>query len=154
MRAAVVLLLAGWVAGCTHTHPLTLSTPEGRAAVTARAVRGDAVVRLDGEPPRLVDDLTVDADTTRWTDRRSGRVRAEPTARVRAVSFRRDGRGALTGVGVGIGLGLVLGLAADAEPRGWIHISTAQWLAIGAADGAVIGAIIGAMRSDRVVYRR
>lgn len=139
------------MAGCTHTHPLTLSTPTGRAAVTARAAGRTVQLRLDGEPSRLVRDLTVDADTARWTDRRSGRVRAEPTARVRAVSFRRDGRGALTGAGVGLATGVLLGVTTDPP---FSSRPDPSWVALNASSAGILGAVVGAMRSDRVVYRR
>ena len=149
-----VLALALIITGCVHTHPLSLSSPEGRVAVTARAVRGHAVIRLDGEPPRAVRDLTVDADTTRWTDHLSDRARAEPTARVRSVAFRRDGRGALADTAIGAGLGVALGAAVAADDRGFFQYSLAQGLALSVPAGALWGALVGTMRSDRVFYRR
>ena len=155
MRFALLLFVTGALAaGCTHVQPLSLSSPEGRAAVTERAATGHAVLRLDGEPPRRADALTLDADSARWTDAISGRVRAEPLERVRSVAFRRDGRGALTGVAVGAGAGVALGVALAADDRGFLRYSLAQGLAVGVPSGALVGALIGTMRSDRVVYRR
>ncbi len=161
MRPAAVLLALvaasclTAISGCTHVQPLTLSSPEGRAAVTARAAAGGrAVVRLDGEPARAARELAMDADTTRWTDALSGRVRAEPTARVRSVAFRRDGRGALTGAAIGGAVGVPYGVLLAADDRGFFRFTLAEGLALGVAAGASVGALVGLMRSDRAVYRR
>ena len=157
MRLAVlfaVLLVAGGLtatSGCTHVQPLSLSSPEGRAAVTERAASRRAQLSLDGEPTRFVRDLRIDADSARWTDARTGERRAEPTTRVDAVTFSRHGRGALVGAGIGVGAGT---LSVIAPPRpGSLRLNT-PWKVVAAAGAGVFGAFTGALFSGRDVYRR
>lgn len=157
MRLAVlfaVLLVAGGLtatSGCTHVQPLSLSSSEGRAAVTERAASRRAQLSLDGEPTRFVRDLRLDADSARWTDARTGRRRAEPTTRVRAVVFARPGRDAMAGAAVGAGVGAVAGRAIDA-PFGLNR--EPLWIALNAVAGSGLGAFLGAMFSGADVYRR
>ncbi|PAP78235.1 hypothetical protein [Rubrivirga marina] len=152
MRLAVLLLAFG-LAGCTHTRPADLSSAATRAEVNARAERGHPVLHLDGQRGRQVRSLHVAPDVTTWIDKKTGEARSAPTAEVRAVAFRRDGHGALQGIGIGVAVvGLLDTYLGALDGEGFLTFSPLQGAAFGAAGGAEIGALVGAIRSDRVVY--
>jgi hypothetical protein len=154
-RSAPLALALLLLAGCVSTQPVSLGTPDGRARVNARAERGHPVLALYGGRGRQVRALHVGPDVTTWVDKRTGEARSAPTASVAAVTFRRDGAGALRGAAVGVGLGVALGLVAGVtdDDRGLIDFSTGTFVSVFGASGALIGAVGGAIHSDRAVYR-
>ena len=150
----VLLVLAVAVGGCVHTHPVSVASARDRAEVNARAERGHAVVALRGERGRQVRDLRVGADTTAWTDKKTGEVRSAPTASVSAITLRRDAAGALKGLALGAVIGAAAGLlASTGEQSGFFTLPPELWMTLGAVDGTVIGALAGAIHSERHVYR-
>ena len=150
-----LVLLALLLAGCTYTRPAQLDSAGGRAEVNARAERGHAVLALAGERGRQVRALRVGPDMTTWTDKRTGEARSAPTADVAAVTFRRDGAGALKGAAVGAAVGAVLGFVSGRSPGddAFITLSPTAWASLGAANGVWVGALVGAAHSERHVYR-
>ena len=150
-----LVFLALLLAGCTYTRPAQLDSAGGRAEVNARAERGHAVLALTGERGRQVRALHVAPDVTTWTDKRTGEARSAPTADVAAVTFRRDGAGALKGAAIGAGVGAVLGFVAGRSPGddAFITLSPTVWAGLGAVNGVWVGALVGAAHSERHVYR-
>ena len=148
------VLLALVASGCVYTSPVSITSAQGRAEVNARAQRGHAVVALRGQRGRQVRDLRVAADTTTWTDKKTGEVRSAPTDSLSGITFRRDGAGALKGLAIGAGVGTAAGLlASTGEQSGFLTLPPELWMTLGAVDGAVIGALVGAIHSERHVYR-
>lgn len=143
----LLVLLAVAASGCVYSRSASLASAQDRAEINARAVRGHAVVAVDGRRGRQVRDLRVAADTTSWTDKKTGEARSAPTASVSGITFRRDGAGALKGLAVGAGVGVLVGLKHRTllAPR----VSALLY----GANGAMYGALIGAIRSERHVYR-
>ena len=153
MRLPLLLAMLAALAGCTHTRPADLASAETRAEINARAERGHPVLHLVGRRGRQVRALRLEADTTTWIDKKTGELRAAPTADVEAVAFRRDGYGALEGLGVGVAVGAALGAYIGAtDGDGFFDFTTAAAAAIYGAAGLEVGALAGAIRSDRVVY--
>lgn len=150
----LALLLPLLLAGCVSTQSVSLDTAEGRARINERAERGHPVLTLTGQRGHLVQALHIAPDLTTWIDRKTGEARAAPTSSVEAVTFRRDGAGALKGLAVGAStgaaLGLLIGLAED-DP-GFFSLSTGGWTAVAAAQGALVGTLAGALHSDRAVF--
>lgn len=153
MRFALLLAALAALTGCTHTRPADLASAATRAEINARAERGYPVLHLAGQRGRQVRALRLEADTTTWIDKKTGEFRAAPTADVAAVAFRRDGYGALEGIGIGVAVGATLGAVIGAtDGDGFFDFTPAAAAALYAAAGLEIGALAGAIRSDRVVY--
>ena len=151
MKPLVLALLA--LAGCTSTRLADLSSPATRAEVNGRAERGHPVLYVAGQRGRQVRALHVAPDVTTWTDKKTGEAHSAPTSEVEAVAFRRDGWGALQGVGIGIATGAAVGAIVGAtDGEGWFTYSPALGALLCATAGAEIGLLAGAIRSDRVVY--
>lgn len=152
MRPGLLLTLV-LLMGCTTSRVADFSSPSTRTEVNDRAERGHPVLHLVGERGRQVRSLHVAPDVTTWVDKKTGESRWAPTADVEAIAFRRDGLGALQGVGIGIGVGALFGTwIGAADGQGFLTYSPLQGAALGAAAGAEIGAIVGAIRSNRFVY--
>ncbi|WP_420457361.1 hypothetical protein [Rubrivirga sp.] len=149
---ALVVLLVPLLAGCVYTRPASLASPADRAEVNARAERGHPVLALAGERGRQVRALRVGPDTTTWVDKRTGEARSAPTSDVTAVSFRRDGAGALKGAAIGATAGALLYyVIAHVDPIPLLPPRLAAGL--GAVAAAPFGALAGAAVSERHVYR-
>ncbi len=152
-RLAALVVLAPLLAGCVYTRPASLASPTDRAEVNARAERGHAVVTLAGERGRHVRALHVGPDTTTWVNKRTGESRSAPTSDVAAVTFRRDGAGALKGAAIGTSVGVLLGLLSEPSGSGFITFSRSQAAGLFGINGALFGALAGAIHSERHVYR-
>ena len=156
MRPSLLLALA-LLTGCTTSRVADFSSSAARAEVNDRADRGHPVLHLAGDRGRQVRSLHIAPDVTTWVDKKTGESRSAPTPDIEAVAFRRDGLGALQGVGIGIGVGALVGTWVGATDgvagggRGFTY-SPAAGALLGAAMGAEVGAIVGAIRSNRVVY--
>ena len=155
MRCLVLFVLAIGLAGCSHTETATIATADGRAEINTRAERGHAMVALEGERRRPVDDLRVAPDITVWTDAKTGEPRSAPTSEIRAITFRRDGIGALKGAAIGAAVGATLGLIAGGFDDGGSFLSRppGAYAVLVGTSGAAIGAIAGLIRSDLHTYR-
>ena len=152
MRAFTALLLVG-LTGCTTSRPADLSSPSVRHEINARAERGHPVVHLVGQRGRQARSLHVAPDVTTWVDKKTGEVREAPTSEVEAIAFRRDGLGALEGIGIGVVTGAVLGAIVGATDEGSAFDFTPAAAAVLYGTGGVeFGALFGAIRSDRFVY--
>lgn len=152
MRSTLLIALA-LLTGCTTSRVADLSSTSTRTEVNARAERGHPVLHLSGERGRQVRALHVAPDVTTWVDKKTGESRSAPTTDVEAIAFRRDGLGALQGVGIGVAVGALFGTMMGAiDGEGLFTYSPLQGAAMGAAAGAGIGVIVGAIRSNRFVY--
>ena len=153
MRVLPLVLLAVAVGGCVHTERVSLATPQGRAEVNDRAHLNTAIVAVEGQRGRSARNLRVAADSTTWTDFGTGKPRSAATASVTAVTFRRDGVGALKGAGVG--LVLSAGSTVLLSGTDCADCFVSPWVGVGAIGvlGALTGALVGATHSDRLVYR-
>ncbi|MEM6327862.1 MAG: hypothetical protein AAF791_12150 [Bacteroidota bacterium] len=156
MRGLLLLLSTLALSACVSTQPASVATPEGRASLNERADRGHPVLALWGERGRQVRDLRIDADSARWVDKKTEEARSAPTDQIEAITFRRDGRGALKGMAVGAGLGALLGLYLDVQAAGatgFIDFPPGFWTLGTAVGFAPFGAMGGAIHSDRDVHR-
>ncbi|MEM1056114.1 MAG: hypothetical protein AAGI52_11345 [Bacteroidota bacterium] len=152
----LLLLLSLALSGCVSTGYASVATPEGRSALNDRADRGHPVLALWGERGRQVRDLRIDADSARWVDKKTNEARSAPTSQIEAITFRRDGRGALKGMAVAAGIGTALGLviaSGDGGDFGILDFNVGEGIAIGLLGTVPYGALIGAIHSDRDVHR-
>lgn len=153
MSRLLVCVLSVLCGGCVSTQPVSLSSPEGQREINERAVRGHAVLALNGQRGRPVRSLHIGPDSTSWIDKTSGEFRSAPSSDVESVTFRRDGAGALKGFAITAAVGATLGALLGASDDGrFLDYTPLQGAAMGGAMG-VYGALIGAIHSDRQVYR-
>lgn len=155
------LLAAGllvFFSGCVSTQPASLDTPEGRALVNERAVRGRTVLNLVGQRGQAVHALHVGRDFTTWVDMRSREGQSAATDSVVSVTFQRRGRGALQGMAVGTAAGLALSVVAPPSQRSCggelfcLQPDPEAVVALRGVMGAINGAIVGSLVSNRRVY--
>lgn len=155
-------LLALVLAGCTHVQPAPLSTPEGRAAVTDRAVGKTVTLVFAGGESARAYAPAVAADSVTWWDAEGGGARSAPTAALAEVRFVDRGRGAFEGLGlgfaVGAGFGAALGtLVGLTDGGGFLSLTPVEGALLGAAGwgqlGAGVGLVGGLDRGSQAVYR-
>lgn len=149
------LLLAFALTGCVNSQSISLTDAESRAYINDRAESGHPVLALHGKRGRQVHSLNVGPDVTTWVDKKTGESRSARTAHVEAVTYRRDGAGALKGAAIGIGIGVALGLFAGEtdDGSGLINYGTFEYMGMFGGSGAAVGALGGAIHSDRAIFR-
>lgn len=152
----LVPLLTGLLlvaAGCSSTHHVSRTSPNGYARVTEAATGETARVHLrDGRTVKLKN-LYVGRDSVTGisTESHDG-PRSFPTAAVRSVEFVNRGTGFLQGLGTGfavpLGWGMLMSATEDEEfIPAW---SIGAMLGI---PGGLVGGIAGAIWGQREIYR-
>lgn len=153
LRVLPFVCAVALMGGCVSTQPVSLTLGEDRHYLNKRALRGHPVLALRGQRGRQVQSLHIGPDSTTWIDKKSGELRSASTEDIEAVTFRRDGLGALKGFAISAAVGATLGAIRGATDDGsFLDATPVQGAAIGSTVG-VYGALFGAIHSDRQIYR-
>lgn len=157
MRLLLIVGLLVLACGCTHTRPVPLGDPAGRADLNARTAGRVATITVRGIR-HAARDLHAGPDETTWTDRFSGRPQAAQTADVTAVSVRRGRpwRAALIGAGIGAAVGALAAATDDGACGGFFCLkpTPVQYIGLFGMSGGMVGAGVGSAQSERFVNGR
>lgn len=157
----MILVLAGWMSGCSTTHPVTAADHHALFdEIKRQTADGEARLELKDGQALKATMIHGDVDTLHFTDPEFRTQERVPTAAVRRIVMVSHGRGAGQGLGIGAlsgaGLGAMAGFADGDDPPGFMSFSAGAKAGMGAVGGALVGGVIGlaagAASGSRTVY--
>ena len=137
--------------GCRSVHTVTTLDDPDLAYLHDLAQRKHATVQTVNGDSFRARILQIGADSTKLTEPRviGGRMmsgthlRAIPTVNLKAIQFKRRGRGALIGAGLGAATGAGLYVASVGEEDFLFPFSLVLFAAVPSATGALVGSLFG-----------
>ncbi len=173
LKKLFIILLALTLNHCTSRRLINPADSSSASWQALNRNQGKAEVTLNNDQKILATQLQARSDSATWVDAVSGLPQTVATAEIKAIRFKKSGRGALQGLGIGLltgaTLGGIIGLASGGDPPckpapnnvldfcEAFRLSAAEKAAAGAiylgAAGALVGTTTGALIGSKDEYQ-